>query len=151
MNVGLRHASTQSTTPEEAHKILVEQRKNRPLSPELAIYQPQLTWIMSSFHRITGVALAGGLYAFLIGYVAAPLVGVHFDSATVVNAFAALPLVAKIPLKFIASLPFTFHCANGVRHLIWDTTKELTLKGVYRTGYFVTGFTLLASLVLTFI
>lgn len=34
-------------------------RLNRPLSPHLTIYQPQLTTILSIFHRITGVAVTG--------------------------------------------------------------------------------------------
>jgi succinate dehydrogenase (ubiquinone) cytochrome b560 subunit len=102
-------------------------------------------------HRITGVALAGGLYAFLIGYVAGPLVGISFDSASLVGFFGALPLVGKLALKFIYSIPFTFHVANGFRHLIWDTGSQLTLKGVYRTGYAVIGLTAIGSLVLTFL
>jgi succinate dehydrogenase (ubiquinone) cytochrome b560 subunit len=35
---------------------------NRPISPHLTIYQPQLTWYMSALHRITGVAVGGGEY-----------------------------------------------------------------------------------------
>jgi hypothetical protein len=34
-------------------------KANRPLSPHLTIYQPQLTWYMSGLHRITGVYISG--------------------------------------------------------------------------------------------
>ncbi len=34
---------------------------NRPLSPHLQVYRPQLTSMMSILHRATGVGLAGGL------------------------------------------------------------------------------------------
>ena len=34
--------------------------QNRPLSPHLQVYRPQLTSIMSILHRLTGVALAFG-------------------------------------------------------------------------------------------
>ncbi|KAJ3043079.1 cytochrome b subunit of succinate dehydrogenase, Sdh3p, partial [Rhizoclosmatium hyalinum] len=32
----------------------------RPISPHLFIYQPQLTWYLSMFHRITGAAVGAG-------------------------------------------------------------------------------------------
>ncbi len=34
---------------------------NRPLSPHLLLYKPQLTSVLSIVHRGTGVALAVGL------------------------------------------------------------------------------------------
>jgi succinate dehydrogenase (ubiquinone) cytochrome b560 subunit len=146
-----RQASTQSTTPDEALEILKKQRAQRPVSPHLDIYQPQLTWLMSGFHRLTGVALTFSLYAFLYAYVLGPAVGLGFDSNTLMQAFGALPLVAKIPIKFFASIPFTYQTLNGVRHLVWDSARELTLKGVYRTGYTVLGLTTISSLILAFI
>jgi len=52
-------------TVQEVESILQEThddknaRLNRPMSPHLAIYQPQLTTILSITHRATGVALSG--------------------------------------------------------------------------------------------
>lgn len=34
----------------------------RPISPHLSIYQPQLTWLMSIGHRITGAYLSTGKF-----------------------------------------------------------------------------------------
>ena len=34
---------------------------SRPLSPHLQIYKPQITSVLSIFHRMTGVALTFGL------------------------------------------------------------------------------------------
>jgi succinate dehydrogenase (ubiquinone) cytochrome b560 subunit len=99
-------------------------------------------------HRISGVAVTGAFYAFLYAYVLGPAVGLGFDSASLISAFGALPLVAKLSIKFLASVPFTFHCWNGVRHLIWDTASQLTIPGVYRTGYAVLGLTAVSSLLL---
>lgn len=146
-----RLVTTQATTSEQAYEILKGQRKRRPQSPDLAIYQPQLTWYLSGFHRITGLTLAFPFYGFLLAYIAGPLVGLGFDSNTLVNFAAALPLVVKIPLKFLASIPFTFHAFNGCRHLIWDTASQLTLKGVYRTGWTVVGLSAVSSLILAFL
>ncbi|ESW97537.1 succinate dehydrogenase cytochrome B subunit, mitochondrial precursor [Ogataea parapolymorpha DL-1] len=149
--LGVRSLVTIKATPAEEQAILVAQRKNRPSSPHLQIYQPQLTWILSSFHRITGVGLAAGFYAVTCTYAFTSLAGIPFDTATLVSVVAGLPVAAKVGLKAAASFPFAFHVANGVRHLVWDFGKELTLKGVYRTGYVVLGFTALVGTYLTFL
>lgn len=38
-------------------------------------------------------------------------------------------------LKFLLAFPLTFHATNGIRHLVWDAGKCLTMKYVYNTGY----------------
>jgi succinate dehydrogenase (ubiquinone) cytochrome b560 subunit len=53
-------STSQSNQKEVTVAPLVEQRKNRPIAPHLSIYQPQLTWYMSAFHRFTGGAVAVG-------------------------------------------------------------------------------------------
>lgn len=97
----------------------------------------QLTAVLSSFHRITGVAMAGAFYALTTGFAAAAILPISLDSATIVSAFAALPLAAKVGAKMLMAYPFAFHMFNGIRHLVWDFGKELTIPGVYRTGYLV--------------
>jgi len=141
-------ATVAPTTADEAHRLLVYQRLKRPVSPHLSIYQPQLTWYISGLNRIAGVSLAGATYLFALGYLASPYVGWHLESATLAAAFGSLPVVAKVGIKAIAAAPFSFHCWNGLRHLVWDTGKELTLKGVYRTGYVVLGLTGLSTIAL---
>ncbi|EPB86119.1 succinate dehydrogenase (ubiquinone) cytochrome b560 subunit [Mucor circinelloides 1006PhL] len=126
--------------------ILRAQRKLRPSSPHLTIYQPQLTWYMSSAHRITGCAMGGALYLGAMAYLAAPAFGYHsFDANTIVSSFGAAPEAVKISAKAILALPFTFHASNGIRHLIWDAGKCLDIKGVYNTGYVVLASTVLGT------
>jgi len=103
---------------------------------------------MSAAHRVTGVALGAAFYAGAISYLALPALGYNFDTASVVAAAAALPVAAKVGIKATVAFPFVFHCLNGVRHLVWDTGRFLTLKGVYQTGYAVLGGSTLASLYL---
>lgn len=55
-------------SPEAESELLRQQRKVRPVSPHLSIYQPQLTWYMSSLHRITGCAIGGGMSQYLYIY-----------------------------------------------------------------------------------
>ena len=91
------------------------------------------------------MALSGGTYLFALGYLAAPYLGWHLESATLAAAFGALPLAAKLGIKAAVAAPFSFHCWNGVRHLVWDTGRFLDLKGVYATGYTVLGLTALTT------
>ncbi len=58
--------------------------KERPLSPHLQVYRPQLTSVLSILHRATGVALAGGLLLLVCWLLA------------VVGASAALTVLAWI-------------------------------------------------------
>lgn len=144
----LRTVATNRITPDEEQSILVEQRKNRPMSPHLEIYQPQLTWYLSGAHRITGVALAFALYGGAVAYAVGPLVGLPFTFSGVAAAWGAAPAILKFTTKALIALPFTFHSFNGIRHLIWDSGRELTLKGVYRTGYTVLGLTAITTVLL---
>ncbi|RUS20520.1 succinate dehydrogenase cytochrome b560 subunit [Endogone sp. FLAS-F59071] len=146
--IGMRTIMASPARREHDSDLLKQQRTVRPVSPDLAIYQPQLTWYMSGAHRVTGATLAGGLYAGILAYLAGPAVGVHLDSASLVSAVASLPVAAKVGVKATLAFPFVFHSLNGVRHLIWDTGSFLSLKGVYTSGYIVLGSTVLGSLYL---
>lgn len=142
-----RPVSTESLPPDTS--ILAEQRLRRPVSPHLTIYQPQITWYASALNRITGSVLSGGFYVFGFTYLVSPLFGWHFlDSAVLASSFGALPWWGKAGLKFGVALPFTFHSFNGVRHLVWDTGRELSNQQVRVTGWAVVGATMLASGVL---
>lgn len=138
-----RYLNTVQTSAEYEQELLVAQRLNRPTSPHLTIYEPQLTWYLSSLHRITGVALAGSFYGLTCGYAAASILGYDIGAQLVVDYFASYPDWFKTSAKLALVYPFFFHLGNGVRHLIWDSGRELTIKGVYRTGYAVLGFTAL--------
>ncbi|GME74145.1 unnamed protein product [Ambrosiozyma monospora] len=148
----VRQVSTvKATSAQEQDTILVAQRKNRPCSPHLQIYQPQLTWILSSFHRITGVGLAVGFYALTCSYAFGSLLGYPIDTASLVGLVAGLPVALKIVGKAIAAFPFAFHVGNGFRHLAWDFGSQLSIKGVYTTGYIVLGFTAAVGSYLAFL
>ncbi|CCG80807.1 Succinate dehydrogenase cytochrome b560 subunit [Taphrina deformans PYCC 5710] len=125
----VRSAATTSLTQDESVALLEQQRRRRPNSPHLTVYKAQLTSTLSILNRLTGLALSGGLYVFAGAYLAAPLTGWHLDSATIAEAFGSLNEYTKFVLKTGAALPFTYHSWNGIRHLIWDTASELSLKG----------------------
>ena len=52
---------------------------NRPLSPHLQIYKPIPTMVMSILHRITGVALYGGMLILAWWLIAAASGQEYFD------------------------------------------------------------------------
>lgn len=142
-----RYAATQTQTmkADEGNEILVKQRLNRPVSPHLGIYRPQITWYLSSLNRITGVALSGGFYLFFMSYLASPLWGGHMESVALVQAFGSLGPVTKAMIKFTVALPFTFHSFNGIRHLVWDTGRAYANTTVIRTGWTVVGLSVVSA------
>lgn len=135
-------------TPESSYDILVAQRKQRPTSPHLTIYKPQIPWVLSMSHRITGAVLSGGFYVFGSAYLVAPLFGWHLDSATLAAAFASWPVVLKVAAKFLVAMPFTFHSFNGLRHLAWDFAKTFKNATVVKTGWTVLGLSATSALAL---
>ncbi|CAG7943830.1 unnamed protein product [Penicillium salamii] len=142
---------TSSPNTEDPKQILVQQRLRRPVAPHLSIYKPQITWIGSSLHRITGCALSGTLYLWATAYLASPALGWHLESATMVASFGALPLAAKILFKSTLALPFTYHSINGIRHLVWDTGRALTNPAIIKTGWAVVGLSVASAVGLALI
>jgi succinate dehydrogenase / fumarate reductase cytochrome b subunit len=96
----------------------------------------------SILHRLTGVALGGGLALLAWWLVAA---------ATSEAAFAtARGFTASIPGRFVV-LGFTFalfyHLCNGIRHLAWDFGAGYELRTAHASGWFA----LMAAIALTIV
>ncbi|MGE4313863.1 MAG: succinate dehydrogenase, cytochrome b556 subunit [Pseudobdellovibrionaceae bacterium] len=114
--------------------------KERPLSPHLGIYRPQMTSMLSILHRITGVALSVGILMVVWLLVAAATGPEAYDDFM---GFATSPF-GQI-LLFGWTVALFYHLCNGVRHLIWDTGRLFKLKNAYAAGYVV----LIATALLT--
>ena len=97
------------------------------------------------FNRITGAALSGGIYIFATAYLLSPILGWHLESTHLAESFGALGPWTKGVVKFGVALPFVFHSLNGVRHLVWDTGRELKNGSVNWTGWAVVGGTVVGS------
>ncbi|MBL4739704.1 MAG: succinate dehydrogenase, cytochrome b556 subunit [Sneathiella sp.] len=101
----------------------------RPLSPHLQIYKPQITMVTSITHRITGVALAGGtllLTWWLIAAASGP------GAYATVNGFMESWFGRLVLFGFTWAL--FFHLCNGIRHLFWDAGKGFELPTMRKTG-----------------
>jgi len=107
---------------------------NRPLSPHLQVYRPQITSILSILHRITGIALTLGTLLLTYWLAAA---------ASGPEAFAdAQGLIGSIfgrLLLFGWSFALFYHLCNGIRHLAWDAGYGFEIETVTRTGWIVVG------------
>lgn len=147
----LRRFITTMTPGHHSHvtPTIKDLNNNRPMSPHLKIYQPQLTWLMSIGHRVTGAGLAGIVYGF--GITSSLNIFPGNLTMKICEMISVLPLPLVLAGKFVLATPFMYHLFNGVRHLIWDTGRALSLRGVYATGWAVNIATLISSTFLTFL
>ncbi|WP_146587064.1 succinate dehydrogenase, cytochrome b556 subunit [Puniceibacterium confluentis] len=117
-------------------------RGNRPLSPHLTIYAPQLTSMTSILTRITGNALIVGMLMIVWWLLAAATSPDYFATANAVltSWFGDLVL-------FLSLWALWYHTLAGVRHLIWDQAIGLDLDTAYKMGYAVIGGSVLLTLI----
>lgn len=113
---------------------------NRPLSPHLQVYRPQLTSVLSILHRITGVLLSFGLIAVIAWVLALAAGPERYDSVT--GFFASGPVLL---ILLGATAAFFYHLLNGIRHLCWDAGWLLDLRGAYASGWTVVGLTIVLT------
>ena len=112
----------------------------RPRSPNIQIYRPQLTSVLSIVNRMTGVLLSACAVVLVI-WLAAAAAGPHVYA--VVHAAIASPF-GRV-LLFVATFAFFMHLCGSLRHLVWDSVHGFSLRAIYLSGWIVFG----ASVVLT--
>lgn len=113
-------------------------QNNRPVSPHLSIYKPQITSMLSIMHRLTGVALFFGIiilcwWTFFSAY----------GCGNCLHALLGSPVIQGVLILWSAAL--YYHLFNGIRHLYWDTGRGFKLCAVHASGWFVLLLTLLAT------
>ena len=112
----------------------------RPLSPHLQIYRPQITSVLSILHRMTGVALAFGAILLTYWLSAAAYGPEDFVRA---QGFMGSWFGRLVLLGLTFSL--FYHLCNGIRHLAWDAGWGFELPKLRITGWLV----LISSIILT--
>ena len=107
-------------------------RGNRPLSPHLSIYKPQITSITSILTRITGNALLISTVLAVWWFMAAASGPAAFAIADSVltSWFGDIVL-------FLSRWGIWYHMLAGLRHLIWDAGYGLDLTSATRLGWSV--------------
>ena len=121
-------------------------KRERPLSPHLQVYRPQITSVMSILHRGTGVVLSLGAFALAWWLLAVAQGGAAYERA-------AASLASPLGLIALAgfSLALVFHLLNGLRHLSWDIGWGLEIDDVYRSGYAVAVLTVVLTAAIWFV
>ncbi|HEX5055945.1 MAG TPA: succinate dehydrogenase, cytochrome b556 subunit [Gammaproteobacteria bacterium] len=113
---------------------------HRPLSPHLRIYRLPLLAKLSITHRITGfgISLAAVLMPLVLSALAWNPSAYQCLQAQLSTWYGRLVLV-------LISAGLIFHTLNGLRHLVWDTGRNLAVPNAQRSGYAV----ILLTIVLT--
>jgi len=104
----------------------------RPLSPHLQVYKPQLTAVLSILHRATGVFLVVGsllLVCWLVALAKGP------ESYATVQELLGSGIGRTLLLAWVFTL--FYHLCNGMRHLFWDMGLGFDMDTVYASGRFV--------------
>lgn len=103
-----------------------------PRSPDVQVYRPQLTSVLSIAHRATGVWLSLGAIGLVIWLASVAAGG---DIYVPVQTF----LHSWIGGLFLLSWTFAlyYHLCNGIRHLAWDLNYGFELVNIYRSGWLV--------------
>lgn len=115
--------------------------KQRPLSPHLQIYRPQISSVLSIMHRFTGIGLFFGLFLLVIG-----LGCLATGESTFQEYRHMMSGVFGQLILFLCLMAFYYHLANGIRHLGWDIGYGFEIKSMERSGVFVVIFTLAATI-----
>lgn len=115
-------------------------RGDRPLSPHLTIYRPQLTSVTSILTRITGNALLLGALLIVWWFLAAASSPEYFAVANgvITSWFGDL-------IMFGSLWALWYHSLAGLRHLIWDNAMMLEIGTAEKLGWAV----IIGSVVLT--
>uniref|UniRef100_A0A8C3WSX2 Succinate dehydrogenase cytochrome b560 subunit, mitochondrial n=1 Tax=Catagonus wagneri TaxID=51154 RepID=A0A8C3WSX2_9CETA len=102
-----------------------------------------LPMVMSICHRGTGIALSAGVSLFGLS---ALLVPGNFESHLELVKSLCLGPTLIYTAKFAIVFPLMYHTWNGIRHLIWDLGKGLTISQLTQSGVVVLILTVLSSL-----
>lgn len=104
----------------------------KPISPHLTIYKPQISSVLSILHRVTGVINFVGIIAITWVFV----FSVYFASEefnVILCAFYEHFLGKIVLIGWSYSL--FFHAFNGIRYLFWDFGMGFDLKVMHVTGW----------------
>jgi succinate dehydrogenase / fumarate reductase, cytochrome b subunit len=107
-------------------------KSRKPLSPNIQLYRPQLTSVLSIINRATGVFLSIGAIALVIWLLAA---AAGPQAYAIVHA-ALASWTGQVTL-FGCTFAFFLHFFGGIRHLVWDTVHGFDLRTIYMSGWAV--------------
>jgi succinate dehydrogenase / fumarate reductase cytochrome b subunit len=145
--ISLRHELAQGLATNSSGRSSTEDwrgstsaSRSRPRSPNIQIYRPQLTSVLSILNRLTGVILTACAVVLVILLIAAAAGPQAYGLIQ-----GALASWVGQTVLFWVTFAFFLHLCGGIRHLVWDTVHGFDLRSVYISGWAV----VVASAVLT--
>lgn len=112
----------------------------RPLSPHLQVYKPQISSVLSILHRLTGLFLALGGYVLVIW-----LSLLAFDTEGFVTLSSFFGTLGGHLILGAWTAAFFYHFCNGVRHLFWDMGLGYGLATMTKSGWSVVALTVILT------
>lgn len=109
-------------------------KKERPLSPHLQVYKPQITSISSILHRMAGVVLTLGLFVLVWG-----LVSLAGGRETYDGFMTCMNSLCGQGILMAWSAAFFYHMCTGIRHFILDSGYLYEKNIAARSGFIVLG------------
>jgi len=106
--------------------------RQRPLSPHLTIYRPQLTSISSILNRLTGISLVLAAFAVVWWLLAAATSPQAYDVANVFITSWFGDLIMTLSLWAV-----WYHYLGGLRHLLFDAGHGLDVPMAEKLGWAV--------------
>lgn len=114
--------------------------RERPTSPHLQVYRWQIQMATSILHRATGVILSGGALVIAVSLLLLMLGEDNWNCLT-----QQLGAWYGQLFLFAWSWAFTYHLANGIRHIVQDFGHGFSIPAFIRSSWT----SVIASLVLT--
>lgn len=114
---------------------------NRPVSPHLSVWRWHATMLSSILHRLTGMALyagAIGLAFWLMAIAAGP--DVYSQVGLLLSTW-----FGQVALYLIIAA-LSYHFANGIRHLVFDTGLGLNPADADMSAWFAVLFGIVAPI-----
>lgn len=102
----------------------------RPMSPHLQVYRPQISSILSIMNRVTGIISTVGTL-MLVWWLAAAASGPH--AYGIVQSFLGSPIGLFVLFGWTAAL--LYHFFGGLRHLAWDMGFGYELRDMHASGW----------------
>ncbi|HOO50706.1 MAG TPA: succinate dehydrogenase, cytochrome b556 subunit [Alphaproteobacteria bacterium] len=113
----------------------------RPLSPHIGIWKWSINMVLSILHRASGIALSVGSL-MLVWFLASAATGPEAYDCFIGFATSVFGQI----LLFGWTGAMFFHLCSGIRHLIMDTGRMITIPAAEKAGFFI----FVVSIALTF-
>ncbi|MEL6792477.1 MAG: succinate dehydrogenase, cytochrome b556 subunit [Pseudomonadota bacterium] len=102
----------------------------RPLSPHLTVYRPQITSVLSIFHRASGCFMALSMAMVVWWFLAGATGAAYFEFVD-----GLMTSIIGVLILIASAAAFFYHLCNGLRHMWWDMGNGFEMGQVSASGW----------------